>query len=175
MRDPERFPPIKPEHAQAIGYVAAHWSLIEEQLGFISCNLLGLHPIPGAAVTAGLNTPQRVDLISALVSLTGKQDWIDRWGAVASTLDGLRIRRNDAIHSIWQVVGPDHRGTRIKARGRVKIISEVLPTKALEGLSTEMLALVGQIDELTLSLLQGGAGKIINQFHPPGWTSPTQA
>jgi hypothetical protein len=58
MRDPERFPPIKPEHATAIGYVAAHWSLIEEQLGFIIYNLLGLHMIPGMAVTAALNTLQ---------------------------------------------------------------------------------------------------------------------
>jgi len=54
MRDPERFPPIKPEHAQAIGYVAAHWSLIEEQLGFIVYGLLNLHTIPGLAATAEL-------------------------------------------------------------------------------------------------------------------------
>jgi hypothetical protein len=175
MRDPERFPPIKPEHAAAIGYVAAHWSLIEEQLGFIIYNLLDLHTIPGMAVTAELNTLQRMHLINALVSLTDKEDWIDRWGAIANTLDGLRNRRNDAIHSTWRVVGPDHWGTRIKAKGQVKIKSEMLPTKALEDLSTEILALVGQIDELALSLLQGGAGKIINQFHPPGWTSPTQA
>ena len=176
MRDPERFPPIKPEHAAAIGYVAAHWSLIEEQLGFIIYNLLGLHTIPGMTVTAELNTLPRIHLISALVGLTGKEDWIDRWGAIVTTLDGLRNRRNDAIHSTWQVVGSDHRSTRIKkAKRQMKITFEVLPTKALEGLSTEILALVGLIDELTLSLLQGGADKIINQFHPPGWTSPTHA
>ena len=175
MRDPDRFPPIKPEHAQAIGYVAAHWSLIEEQLGFIIYNLLGLHTIPGIAVTAELNTLQRISFIGALLDLTGKQDWIDRWGAVASTLNGLRNRRNDAIHSTWQVVGPDHRGTRIKAKNQLKITSGVIPTKTLEDLSTEILVLVGQIDELILSLLQGDVAKIINQFHPPGWTSPTQA
>jgi hypothetical protein len=175
MRDPERFPPIKPEHATAIGYVAAHWSLIEEQLGFIIYNLLGLHMIPGMAVTAALNTLQRISLIGALLGLTGKEDWIGRWGEIAKTLDGLRTRRNDAIHSTWQVVGPNHRGTRIKAKNQVKITSEVIPTKALEDLSTEILVLVGQIDGLILSLLQGGVAKIINQYHPSGWPSPTQA
>jgi hypothetical protein len=175
MRDPERFPLIKLEHAAAIGHVAAHWSLIEEQLGFIIYNLIGLHMIPGVAVTAELNTLQRISLIGALLGLTGKKDWTDRWGEIAKTLDGLRTRRNDAIHATWQVVGPDHRGTRIKAKNQLKITSGVIPTKTLEDLSMEILVLVGRIDGLISSLLQGGVAKIINQFHPPGWISPTQA
>jgi hypothetical protein len=176
MRDPGRFPPIKPEYAQAIGYVAAHWSLIEEQLGFIAYNLLSLHTIPGMAVTAELTTLQRIQLITTLVSLSGNKDWIDRWDAIAIVLDGLRNRRNNAIHSTWRIVWAGHMSTRIKARGQVKVTYETLPTPVpLEELSSEILSLIDQIDALTLSLLQGSAGKIINQFHPPGWTSPTQS
>jgi hypothetical protein len=62
MRDPNLFPPVMPEHAQAIGYVAAHWSLIEEQLAFMIYNLLGLHALPGATVTPEMNNSAGCDL-----------------------------------------------------------------------------------------------------------------
>jgi hypothetical protein len=176
MRDPKLFPPIKPEHAQAIGYVAAHWSLIEEQLGFIIYNLLNLHTLPGAAVTAELNTLQRLTLITTLIALSGNNDWIDKWALISKTLDGLRNRRNDAIHSTWRVIGAGHMSTRTKARGQLKIKYETLPTSApLEDLSKEILSMVDEIDAIALLLLHKGAAKVINRFHPPGWIPPTQS
>lgn len=175
MRDPKLFPPIKPEHAQAIGYVAAHWSLIEEQLGFIIYNLLSLHTIPGTAVTADLGVLQRRNLITALIDLSGNTNWINQWNDLSSTLETLRNKRNDAVHAAWRVSGPEHIGTRIKAKGKVKIESSLVPTTELQEVSTEILKLVGGIDQLISSLLKGEAAKIINQFHPPGWIPPAQA
>jgi hypothetical protein len=49
MRDPKFFPPIKPEHAAAIGYVAAHWSMVEQQLAFMIYEMLHLNTILGWA------------------------------------------------------------------------------------------------------------------------------
>jgi hypothetical protein len=122
-----------------------------------------------------LSTIQRVQLISTLISLSGENDWIDRWDGIATALDGLRNRRNDAVHSTWRATAVGHFGARAKAKGQVKIKYDLVPTEALENLSTEILALVDEIDNLTLKLLQSGAGKIINQFHPPGWTPPIQS
>jgi hypothetical protein len=174
MRDPERFPPIKPEHAQAIGYVAFHWSLIEEQLGFIIFNLLNLHSILGAAATAELSTLNRISTIGAFINLTGNKTWIDKWGAIATDLDDLRNRRNDVVHSAWQFRGLEHRRSRTKARGQLVIQSGPVATEDLIKLSDEILGLVDKIDALTLTLIQAGAWKIINQFHPPGWKAPSQ-
>jgi len=131
MRDPEIFPPIKPDHAAAIGYVAAHWSLVEEHLAFIIYSLLGLQAIPGHAVTAELSTLQRISTISAFVSLTGNQAWIDTWDDITKTLDNLRNRRNDAVHSTWRVVGPEHWHMRVKAKGRVSIKQGAISTTSL--------------------------------------------
>jgi hypothetical protein len=75
MRDPNVFPPIKPDHAAAIGHVAAHWSLIQEHLGFLIYGLLGLHSMVGHAVTAELSTIQRVQMICTFVGLTGNKAW----------------------------------------------------------------------------------------------------
>jgi hypothetical protein len=175
MRDPEIFPPIKPDHAAAIGYVAAHWSLVEEHLAFIIYSLLGLQAIPGHAVTAELSTLQRISTISAFVSLTGNQAWIDTWDDITKTLDNLRNRRNDAVHSTWRVVGPEHWHMRVKAKGRVSIKQGAISTTSLMSLSNEILDLEDRIAKLTHTLLSADAGKIINQLHPPGWITRTQA
>ena len=67
MRDFKLFPPIKPDHAAAIGYVAAHWSMVEQQLAFIIYEMLHLHTILGWATTAELTTLRRINTISAFV------------------------------------------------------------------------------------------------------------
>src|SRR5271169_6264090 len=95
MRDAKLFPPIKPDHAAAIGYVAAHWSLVEQQLGFMIYSLLDLHTIPGWAATAELTMLQRIHTISAFVNLTGNETWINTRNNLALILDDLRNRRND--------------------------------------------------------------------------------
>lgn len=168
-KDPNIFPPIRPEHAAAIGYVAAHWSLIEEHLAFLISNTLGLHAIPGWAVTAELSTIQRVNMISALIDLSGHPEWINEWAGIIATFENLRNRRNDAVHSTSQVVGPAHWTLRIKAKGRVSIKQGPVYTPALQRLSDEILELEERIAVFDYEVITGGIGKIINQLHPPGW------
>jgi hypothetical protein len=169
MKRPLLFPPISTEHAAALGYVAAHWSLIEEFLGTLQYQLLGLHAIPGHAATAEVSTLQRIGTISALLNLTGKKEWIEEWEDIIVILDNLRNRRNDAIHSTWMMVGLDHRYTRRKARGRLTVKGGTMKSEDLVQLSEEMLDLFWKLTEFTVPLLQAGVSKIINQFHPPGW------
>ena len=83
----------------AIGYVAAHWSMVEQQLAFIIYEMLHLHTILGWATTAELTTLRRINTISAFVNLTGEKAWIDAWADIAVTLDDLRNRQNYAVHS----------------------------------------------------------------------------
>jgi len=175
MSEPDLFPPIKPDHAEAIGYVAAHWSLVEQQLGFLLYSLLDLHTIPGWAVTAEVGTLQRIATLGALLNLSGNREWIHAWSDLAKTMDDLRNLRNDAVHSAWQVVGPTHFRLRVKAKGRVTIKQGPFSTVELQRLSKEIRALVLKFSEFMYVILSGGAGKIINQLHPPGWPSATQA
>jgi hypothetical protein len=166
---PLLFPPITPEHAAAIGYVAVHWSLIEEFLGTLLYQLIGLHKIPGQAVTAEISYLQRVGTITALVKLTGKAEWITAWEDIIPILDDLRIRRNDAIHSAWSLVGSEHRKSSVRARGELKFKYETMHTSKLKDLSEEILDLYWKLTQFTVPLLQAGINKIVNQFRPPGW------
>jgi hypothetical protein len=95
MTRPLLFPPITSEHAAAIGYVAAHWSLIEEFLATLMYQLIGLHRIPGQVITAEASFIQRIATITALINLTGNAKWIEDWQDIAKVLDGLRTRRNE--------------------------------------------------------------------------------
>lgn len=168
------FPPIRPDHAEAIGYVAANWSLVESQLAFMIYSLLGLQTIPGWAATAELSTLQRVFTVAAFVNLTGNNKWIDTWDDITKTFEDLRNRRNEAVHSVWEIVGPTHWRLRVKARGRVTVKQGPLETKALNNLANEILVLLEEMGQLTFELLRDDAAKIINQPHPPGWLIPAQ-
>ncbi len=175
MRDSKLFPPIKPDHAAAIGYVAAHWSMVEQQLAFIIYEMLHLHTILGWATTAELTTLRRINTISAFVNLTGEKAWIDAWADIAVTLDDLRNRRNDAVHSLWEPVGPGHFRMRIKAKGRLSIKQGPVTTPVLSALADEILDLLERLGEFTFTISAHDAWKIINQLSPPGWPTPLPA
>jgi len=172
MSERSLLPPIKPDHAEAIGYVAAHWSVVEEFLAFLIYNLLGLEKIAGWALTAELSTFQRVSTISAFVNLTGKREWIETWDEITKSIDDLRIRRNDAVHSTWEVVGPAHFRLRVKAKGRVTIKQGPVYTPAIRLLAEEIQKLEERVVDFGTILLTEDAGKIINQPKPPGWPTP---
>jgi hypothetical protein len=172
MTRPLLFPPITSEHAAAIGYVAAHWSLIEEFLATLMYQLIGLHRIPGQVITAEASFIQRIATITALINLTGNAKWIEDWQDIAKVLDGLRTRRNEVVHSAWSLVGSEHRSTRISAKGVLKFKYNTVETKELTQLSEEILDLYWRLTQFTVPLLQAGVSKIINQFHPPGWPVP---
>jgi hypothetical protein len=72
------------------------------------------------------------------------------------------------VHAEWQVVGPEHWGLRIKAKGRVSVTFKPVPTTELEKLSSEILVLEDRITRFTAALFRTGATKIINQMNPPG-------
>jgi hypothetical protein len=141
-------------------------------LGFIIYEMLHLHTIPGWAATAELTTLQRINTISAFVNLTGKKAWIDTWADISKTLDDLRNRRNDAVHSVWEPVGPGHFGMRIKAKGRLSIKQGPVTTAVLNTLSEEILNLLERLGEFTFTISVHDAWKIINQLSPPGWPTP---
>jgi hypothetical protein len=171
MPDPAIFPPIKKDHAAALGYVAAHWSLVEEHQKYLISSLLGLQPLPGHAVTAEISVLQRLYAIEALVGLTGNKEWITEWSQIVTETNRLRPLRNNAVHAIWHVVGDEHWGMRVKAKGRVSVTFGATPTADLAGLSDEILALEDRIAKFTYKVVIGGASEILKQPSPPGHAS----
>lgn len=138
-RDPEIFPPIKPEHAQAIGYVAAYWSLVEESLGVAIGFLLQLPPIVRAALTAEMSTVSRTQMIRTLIEVSGDVNALADWTVLAREIDQLRSRRNDVVHAVWEVAGHGHHSKRVKAKGRFRIDCKPVETAELMALAEAIL------------------------------------
>jgi hypothetical protein len=150
-RDPTMFPPIKPDHAQAIGYVAAHWSLVEESLTVVIGFLLRLPQTVREALTAEINTLNRTLIISALLEVGADQELLDEWHLLRREFDDLRVRRNDVVHAAWRVVEPGHYSKRIKARSKFKVEFKPVATEELAKLSKEIVEFADKM----VSLISG--------------------
>ena len=136
--DPTAFPPIKPDHAQAIGYVAANWSLVEEMLMVAIGFLLNLPPNVRAALTAEVSALNRVIMIRALLEVAKDPELLTEWHLLQCELNDLRVRRNDVVHATWRVVEPGHYSTRIKAKSKFKIDFKPVDTLEVVKLSKEI-------------------------------------
>src|SRR5580692_1391514 len=107
-RDPDIFPPIKPDHAQAVGYVAIHWSFVEESLDVAIQFLLKLPPTTKAALLSELSTIPKMTMIRALIEASGEEELLSEWKMLTTEMDELRAKRNDVVHGVWEVVEPGH-------------------------------------------------------------------
>jgi hypothetical protein len=166
-RDLERFPPIKPEHAQAIGYVAAHWSFVEEALAGAISFLLQLPPTTRAAVTAEISTMNRMTIIRALVEASGDAELLSEWDILRVEIDRLRVRRNDVVHAVWEVVEPGHYAKRIKAKSKLKIEFGPVPTDELMHLSAEILELADKLVSFISGVIFSEAPKRLTDYLLP--------
>ena len=111
---------------------------------------------------------QRLNLIKSLVNLTGNEEWVTEWSDLERRIDALRIRRNDAIHSIWEFAGNEHVGTRIKSKGRVNLSVTPTHTNELWELASRLMDITKPILDFGDKLLAGGAPKLLRLKRPPG-------
>lgn len=174
MHDTPEAPFLSPDHATAIGYVAANWALVEDHLGWLIYNLLGLQSMPGEAVTAELPALQRLVLIRTLVGMTGNVQWIERWASLSNEIDTLRIERNNVIHGVWRgdqmTLNPINR--RVKAKGRVSITFTPFDPLQIFELSGFILRLANDIAKFNINLVSNGAIEILRSPNPPGPPQP---
>lgn len=145
-RDPSTFPPILPEHAQAIGYVASNWSFVEDGLRFAVHILLGIEGEPALAVTAEMSSGNLFDLVHALLFAAREQSLVDEWRSLKDEFETLRSTRNDIVHAEWRVVGSSHYALRIKQRSRVRIEFGEYETAKIEDVANQIADFLGKID-----------------------------
>lgn len=181
-RNPNTFPPIKPEHAQAIGYVAVHWSEVEGLLAAAISFLLRLSPVVKAALTAELSTINRILIIRALCEASTDPLLLSEWDELVKELNDLRARRNDAVHAEWTVVEPGHYARRIKAKSSLRIEFKPVATEELMKLSEEILDLSDKLVSFISGIIHSNAPKKLEdhflrlpQAQVPGSAAPTQA
>ncbi len=114
------FPRISPEHAQALGYVVARWSRVEEVTAQTAATLLGLFEAPGGpAVWAEMSGAARFALVRTLLVETRIQEWLDDWDDLGPRFAELRSRRNDAVHSVWELAEGKHWAFRVRSTAGV--------------------------------------------------------
>jgi hypothetical protein len=145
-RDPKTFPPIKREHAEAIGHVTANWSSVEGAIAGIAHTLLGIQGEPAWAVTAEMSADALYNLVHALLWATREQAWVDEWREIAPTFAQLRTTRNNVIHAEWQVVEPSHWAIRVTRKMIVSFEHGEFSTERLLEISEQMFDLIGWLD-----------------------------
>jgi hypothetical protein len=125
-RDPEIFPPIKPAHAEALGYLVATRSLIEGALAGIAHRLLEIEGKPAYAVTASLSSAGLSNLIHAMLVSARVPEHLEECQPLSAEVRRLGPLRNDAALGEWQVVGQSHWELDITPGERVKFNSNEL-------------------------------------------------
>lgn len=158
-------------HAAAIGYVVTNWGRVEARLAQTVGFLLGINTMPTHAVTAEMSSADRMEMISTLLNLAGRNRWISEWKSLASDLKDLRTKRNDVVHAEWcgtQNSLMPNTGVRVKARGRAQIKLHFPSTAALRDLAGLIELCEDRLAILQGKLITGGAAALIASPNPPG-------
>jgi hypothetical protein len=173
MRDAHKRPSISPEHAEAMGYVASAWALLEEQQAWLIGNLLDLQDEVGAVLTTEMSELQRLNIITALITLAGKAKWMDEWAAISNEVQRLRPLKNNAIHSVtWGYSAEDlsirrysaqHLSARVRPKGKVAISYAPAETGELFQLAQSIRDLTLWQTKFSTKLIAKGAAKRLNR------------
>ena len=151
-------PRLSPEQAQALGYVIASWSSVEEVVGVIAATLLGLAESPGSgAVLAELSGAARFTLVRTLLVEAQVQDWLDDWDDVDPLFNNLRGRRNDAAHATWNPVEGAYWAFRVRVRTGVVVDFGKLPADELHVLHRQIENLHSKVIDFARKVLPTAA------------------
>ena len=94
---------LPPRYYDAIGRVAAKWSLLELRLQAIVWHYMGIDMKKGRVLTYGLNARAKVTLLQTppLRSVTDAKAKVEVT-AIANAAERLNNRRNNFVHGVWQ-------------------------------------------------------------------------
>ena len=167
-RDPNVFPPIQPDHAQAIGYVVVHWTAVEELIAFVAACLLGIEAREAAhAVTANLTSAGRASLVRSLLAATRRQDWLDDWDEMAPDLLRLQAERNTVVHGEWSVVAPSYWVRRVRSAGQVSWQAGAYSTAKVNALAQDIRTVEDRLWLFTMTIMPDVAQSLRNAVDLP--------
>ncbi len=143
------YPLMKARHAQALGYMTAHWTALDITLHTFISILMGLHGDASFVPAIDLSSMQRFAMIRAFLWEVREQEWIDEWDDIKPRFEALRALRNDAVHGSWNNTDSTYEVFRVSARERVSKRFIPFSTERLNKLTEDIIALYIEIDEFT--------------------------
>jgi hypothetical protein len=155
-----KYPLMKARHAQALGYMVAHWSVMDSTLGFFITILTGLRGDAAFVMNVELSSLQRAAVIRALLFETREQKWVDDWEDLMPRFEALRTLRNDAVHGLWHDDKGAYHAFRVSAKGRVSKRSVEISTARLNQLTEDTIALYGEIDTMAFRIGKKAAARL---------------
>jgi hypothetical protein len=146
------FPYMAARHAQALGFMVAHWGIMESTLDFFLHVMFGLRGDAAFVPSAELSSLQRFAMIRALLFETREQEWVDDWEGFMQRFEALRALRNDAVHGQWERGKDTYTAHRRTARGRLIHRTVEFPTERLNQLTEDIIELYNEIDFMTFRI-----------------------
>ena len=140
------FPLMTIRHAQALGYMVAHWAIMDSTLDQFLKLLFGLHGDASFVPVADLSSLQQFLMIQAMLFETREQAWVDEWDVIRPKFENTRTRRNEAVHAQWDRKGSAHEAFRVSAKGRVSKRKKEISTEQLNQLTEDIVALYRDIE-----------------------------
>jgi hypothetical protein len=176
LNNPEIFPMVSEGHAAAIGYVAMQWSAVEDALVPLIGALLGIERLATHILIGGRPTPSVLDVVSALIQLSGEAQAISDWKSFRRRLDEARPLRNDAIHAEWRPVGSATYALRAKITNRLTLSFVPISTDRLNALADQLLTLAEDIVRFASGLRERRIAAMVTSNLPPGaYATPSRA
>lgn len=165
---PKQIRPFLPaRHLAVLGNVAAYYAYLESATEITIWAFLNLDYHRGTAITAGMGTISRIQLLTILAAreLAELPEAHTQFLNTLKLIDAARVKRNDAIHALWKHERDKKAETiyalKRSAKGAVKTTSKGVTISELRDLAIE-------IHWLTLDL-QGFIEVFFPDFDMP-WT-----
>lgn len=153
---------IEPRFASEIGYVCVHWSLLETVVFTFLNDLSGGNEAISAVLFAEASFLQKMNMVSAMIHLSRREDWAAEWQGIGTTVDTLRNQRNDVVHGLWGATSDNrHYLMRLRSRSKVSVSTLEKDVAEIKKLANEIVFCLASIDEFRLRLLSQEVAKKI--------------
>ncbi len=142
---PTRITPfLPPKHLQALGNIAAYYAYLESSTEITIWAFLDLDYHLGTAVTSGMGTISRIQLLTILADthLVEMPEIHQHFIETLKLIDGVRVRRNEYIHALWKhernKEASEIHALKRSAKGTVKTTTKGVTIKELRDLACEV-------------------------------------
>jgi hypothetical protein len=148
--------PLTEHHVTAIGYVTAHFSLLEHDVNVLIADLLRLQSSEDMiALTAHLSFANKLHLLGTLGGFRFKEE--DELGKLLTKMieDMVKTndKRNQIVHARWFYYSPSENKSgvlRQTARGRIKTSVEGFTPEQIMDVSKTILEQHGKVQQFLL-------------------------
>ena len=149
---------LSDEHLQAIGLIAAEWSILEITTEQMIMHFIAENWEKGRAITVEMGAVSRINAILALSKIEALQgkispDHLKKLESLCNRLDSLRAERNKIVHGYW--ISPTEI-VKVTAKRELSVSHKSATIQEMNQIATDIAKLREEIWAFMLDELESG-------------------